>query len=119
MSKRERRRGHTYKRLITGQIAGLWAALMESPSRSVLVGVVSLTCLWLVLTKSLPYALAPEQPDAALALNPNNPSALLSKAEERRTKLVAITGIGAEKANGPEDAKREERSRCLVPACDG
>ncbi|HWJ19574.1 MAG TPA: hypothetical protein VNR65_12695, partial [Geobacterales bacterium] len=34
-------------------------------------------------------------------------------AEERRTQLVAITGIGAEKPNGIEDAKHEERSNTL------
>ena len=108
-----RRNRHSYKRRITAHLASLWAALMENPPRSALVGAISLICLWLVLTGSLPYALAPTQPDAALALNPNNPVALLREAEERRTKLVAITGIGAEKPNGTEDAKREERSNTL------
>ncbi len=93
------------------QVSG--AALIENPARSTFVGAISLICLWLVLTASLPYALAPTQPDAALALNPNNPLALLREADERRTKLVAITGIGAEKPNGTEDAKREERSNTL------
>ena len=108
-----RRNRHSYKRRITAHLASLWAALMENPPRSALVGAISLICLWIVLTGSLPYALAPTQPNAALALNPNNPVALLRKAEERRTKLVAITGIGAEKPNGTEDAKREERSNTL------
>jgi hypothetical protein len=69
--------------------------------------------LWLVLTKSLPYALAPTRADAALTLNPNNPVALLVKAEERRTKLIALASIGAEKAKGTADDVRGERSDTL------
>ena len=113
MSERQGRKRHSYRRRLSGHIASLWAVLIENPSRSALVGVLSLMSLWLVITKSLPYALAPVQPDAALAFNPNNPMALLSKAEKRREKLVAITGIGAEKASGPEETRREERSNTL------
>ena len=69
--------------------------------------------LWLVLTKSLPYALAPNSPDTALALNPNNPVALLVKAEEHRAKLVALTNFGVEKPKRTEDGVREERSNTL------
>ena len=69
--------------------------------------------LWLVVTKSLPYALAPTRPDTALALNPNNPVALLVKAEERRAKLVALSSIGGEKAKGAEDDGRDGRSNTL------
>ena len=108
-----RRNRHSYKRHITANLASLWAALMENPTRSTLVGVISLICLWLVLTGSLPYALAPTQPDVALTLNPNNPVALLREVEERRTKLVALSGIRAEKPNEIEDAKGEERSNTL------
>lgn len=113
MSDRQGRKRQSYRRRITGPIARLWAALLEKPSRSALVGLLSLMSLWLVLTKSLPYALAPTRPDAALALNANNPVALLVKAEERRAKLVALTSIGVEKARGTEDDGREQRSNML------
>ncbi len=103
MSRRRRRKRRSYRGLITGHIASLWATLTENPSRSAVVGVLCLMSLWLVLTKSLPYALAPTRTNAALALNPNNPVALLIKAEERRAKLVALTTIGAEKAKETGD----------------
>ena len=113
MSQRQGRKRQSYRRRITGPIARLWAALLENPSKSALVGFLSLMFLWLVLTKSLPYALAPNSPDTALALNPNNPVALLAKAEEHRAKLVALTSIGLEKPKGTEDDGREERSNTL------
>jgi hypothetical protein len=65
MSDRQGRKRQSYRRRITGRIARLWAALLEKPSRSALVGLLSLMSLWLVLTKSLPYALAPTRPDTA------------------------------------------------------
>jgi hypothetical protein len=113
MSQRQGRKRQSYRRRITGRIARLWAALLENPSRSALVGLLSLMFLWLVLTKSLPYALAPNSPDTALALNPNNPVALLVKAEEHRAKLVALTNFGVEKPKGMEDGGREERFNTL------
>ena len=111
MSKRQGRKRRLYS--ITRHVASLWAPLTENPSRFALVGVISLISLWLVLTKSLPYALAPTRADAALALNPNNPVALLVKAEERRTKLISLVSIGAERAKGTEDERRGERSNTL------
>ena len=113
MTKRQGRKRRLYRERITRHIASLWAALTDNPSRSVLVGVISLISLWLVLTKSLPYALAPTRADAALALNPNNPVALLVKAEEHRAKLISLVSIGAERAKGTEDERREERSNTL------
>ncbi len=113
MSKRHERKRHSYRRIIERWIASYWAVLSENPSRTATVGVVSLVSLWLVLTKSLPYALAPGGPDAALALNPNNPVALLVKAEQLRGRLVEITSIGAEKTKGTEEVGREERANTL------
>jgi hypothetical protein len=46
--------------------------------------------IWAILTKSLPYALGPTQPDLALKLNPNNPIALITKAELLRTKFIEL-----------------------------
>ncbi len=114
MSRRRERKGHAHKRLVTAYFAGLGTALAQNPLKSVLVGVLSIMGLWLVLTKSLPYALAPTRPDAALALNPNNPAALLAKAEELRAKLVDISGVDPEKGRAAADAKREERSNTLL-----
>ena len=113
MSKRHGRRRQSYKGSIARWIASCWAVLSERPSRTAVVGVVSLVSLWIVLTKSLPYALAPARPDAALALNPNNPVALLAKAEQLRGRLVEITGIGAKKTKGTEGDGHEERASTL------
>jgi hypothetical protein len=44
----------------------------------------------------LPYALAQAQPNIALALNPNNPVALITNAEELERKLVAFIRVEAE-----------------------
>ncbi|MBC8012676.1 MAG: hypothetical protein H7X74_01095, partial [Methyloceanibacter sp.] len=44
---------------------------------------------WLVLTKSLAYALAETSPEVALWLNPNLPRALLTLANREREKLIA------------------------------
>ncbi len=113
MSRRQGHRRHSYRRNLLRWIVSHSASLIENPSKTALVGILSLVSLWLILTKSLPYALAPTHPDAALALNPNNPVALLVKAEELRVKLVALTSIGAEKTRGSEDDGHEERATAL------
>ena len=59
---------------------------------------------WLVLSKSLPYALAPSEPELALALNPNNPPALIAKAEKVHAELLAATGGQAESSLAAGDA---------------
>ena len=46
------------------------------------------------MTRSLPYALGSTQPDLALRLNPDNPVALIAKAESLRKKLVELATIG-------------------------
>ncbi len=60
----------------------------------------SLALVWLVLTKSLPFALAPSAPDRALALNPNNPAALIAKARQIRARLLALSTTPPEAAGG-------------------
>ena len=42
--------------------------LIAHPFRTGGIGVLSLALLWIILTKSLPYALAAIEPDVALAL---------------------------------------------------
>lgn len=45
---------------------------------------------WSVLTKNLPHALASSEPELALRLNPDNPAALLSLAENIRQNLLEL-----------------------------
>ncbi len=97
-----RSRKHSRRNFFAQRLAGPFAGLAGRPLRAGLVGALSLAALWLVLAKSLPYALAPKNPDAALALNSNNPAALVAKAEAVKRKLVAIIGAGAEAAKADQ-----------------
>lgn len=49
--------------------------------------------VWLVLTKSLPFALAEANPELALRLDPGNPLALMVLAERARTELLTLRGL--------------------------
>ena len=89
MKKHRRRR--TPKRVVLGKIVGLLSSLGAHGFQSTAFAVLSLVLAWLVLTKSLPYALAPSNPETALALNPNNPAALIAKAEKVHAQLLAAT----------------------------
>ena len=75
--------------------------LRVHPLRLACFGALGLALFWLVLTKSLPDALAPSAPDLALALNPNNPIALIAKAERVRAQLLKSQGA-FEQAGLPE-----------------
>lgn len=66
---------------------------MAHPIRSASFALISVLLLSLVLTKSLPYALATTDPDLALALNPNNPEALIAKAQMLRAELLTASEI--------------------------
>ena len=74
------------------------STVLSNPRRSVLVVSVGLALTWLVLTKSLAYALAEPAPEWALWLNPNLPRALLGLADRERDKLVS-THTGTEAAS--------------------
>jgi hypothetical protein len=69
------------------------AKLRTHPLRAGLIGTLGLALAWLTLTKSLPFALAPIAPDWALALNPNNPAALIAKAREITERMISQTGM--------------------------
>jgi len=58
---------------------------------------------WLVATTSVPYALAPYDPDLALRLNPSNPAALIAKAEGIRAQLLSLR-------RGPKAAASDEEA---------
>jgi len=58
------------------------------PIRSACFGALGLVLFWLVVSKSLPYALAPSDPEMALALDQNNPEALIAEAEQVHAQLL-------------------------------
>ena len=72
------------------------------PGRSFLSFLLGVFLCWAVLTKSLPYVLATGEPDLALALNPSNPAALLSKAAQTRERLLSHAGTNADQQSGRE-----------------
>src|SRR5208337_3522186 len=99
---RHRRGRHGY-----GLLSGLKSRLVRlraHPLRLALMGTLSLALVWLVLTKSLPFALAPAAPDLALALDPGNPVALVVKARQISERLLAQSSV----TQGPAEA--QERS---------
>jgi hypothetical protein len=60
-----------------------WARVPSSRSRLIILGVVGLFLLYEVLSKSFGAYLADANPEAALGLNPRNPTALLNLAEDK------------------------------------
>ena len=78
---------------ILGSLGSSVSRLRAHPIRSTCFAALSLLLFWVVLTKSLPYALATANPDLALVLNPNNPAALMAKAESVHTQLLQAKGV--------------------------
>ena len=90
---RKHRRCGSPKRVAWGRIKELLSPLRAAPLQFAVLAGLSLVLSWLVLTKSLPYALALSDPETALALNSNNPAALIAKAEKVHAQfLAAIAG---------------------------
>ena len=82
-----------------------------------LAGVSSLLtfiAIWAILTSSLPYALAPAQPDLALKLNPNNPVALITKAESLRKKLVGLAATVEHKHSADYERRSASSDQELI-----
>jgi hypothetical protein len=98
MSDRHMRRKRRRRVPVLERVEHLFAGVLERPLHAAVIGAVSLAALWLVLAKSLPYALARVDSDLALAFNPNNPAALLAKAEAVKKNLLGILGAGQEAA---------------------
>jgi hypothetical protein len=116
MSKRASRGKHSICGPLSSGLSRSWVALTGSPLRAAVIAALSLAAIWLVSTTSLPYALAPAYPDAALALNPNNPAALVAKAETARARLLVLLGAGLEnpkagQEEGPQDEAKNTLSR--------
>jgi hypothetical protein len=95
---RSRRRG------FINSFASGTATILKHPLRTMFAALVSVAFLWIILTKSLPYALAPGQTNLALTLSSNNPEALMAKAAALERRLMALTTAAA----GRPEANRDE-----------
>jgi hypothetical protein len=113
------------RRPLSSHLARIGSAVASNPRRAMIVSAVGVALLWLILTRSLAYALAEVSPEAALWLNPQLPRALLALADREREKLVAgHAGRATSRSSSPEkratsaiapfkeaeDAAQEERS---------
>lgn len=101
-----------------------FAVLARDPLRIGIIAVAGVLLSWLVLTRSLPFALAETAPEAALWLNPNQPRALLVLAGRARSQLLRVSDLQAgpagqhsmhpqlhqTEAAGPEAADRDGHS---------
>ena len=76
------------------RVTGCIGVLKARPLLACVLSLFMLIIIWSILTRSLPYALGSAQPDLALKLNPDNPIALIAKAENLRKKLVEIATMG-------------------------
>lgn len=95
------------------------------------IGTLGLLLFWLVITKSLPTALAPGNPKLAVWLDPSNPVGLLQQAEELSSELINLVGKeqtdgsvrpsdpAAESQEGSRDKGGTGRLEMLRPATDG
>lgn len=66
--------------------------LRAHPARAVGISALCLTLLALIATTTLPAALARHAPELALALNPDQPEALMRLARQARAELRALSG---------------------------
>lgn len=101
MSERRHRRRHS--RQNRRYSPRIWLSFIAAhPWRLAFSAFLALTIGWLILTKSIPYALATRNPDIALALNPNNSRALIAKAESLR--MALLSSITVERGQSEETA---------------
>ena len=90
-------------------------------ARPLLAGVLSVLIfmtIWAILTRSLPYALGPIQPDLALRLNPDNPVALITKSESLRKKLVELVSTAEPTQSADYGRRPASREHELIAARD-
>ena len=100
------------------KVARCLGVLKAHPLLAVISSLLTLIAIWAILTSSLPYALAPAQPDLALKLNPNNPVALITKAENIRKKLVGLATMAEHKHSADDETKPAGGKRELIAARD-
>lgn len=97
-------RRHSRKRPLRTYAIEALSPVSRNPRRAAFIAIVALFLIWLVLTRSLAYALAETSPEAALWLNPNLPRALLAVANRKREQLIAShADSGATVALKPAD----------------
>lgn len=101
-------------RLMTSTLGAVTAATLQArqklrahPKRGISVLAICLALVVLVMTSTLPIALAPLAPQLALMLSPNNPDALLAKANRIRADGLA-TMDEKERSDSGSDAWRDE-----------
>ena len=82
-------RRHSRWRPLRARAVEALSPVSRNPRRAAVIVIVGLLLTWLVVTKSLAYALAEISPEFALWLNPNLPRALLTLANREREKLIA------------------------------
>jgi hypothetical protein len=112
MSRRHKHRRQSGRSRLLATVKGAFGDLAACPLRAGLLLCLGLALVWVVLTKSLPYALAPVAPGTALILNPNNPAALIAKAEKIRDRLLAL--MSESHAEFQETDATEQRGNTLV-----
>jgi hypothetical protein len=68
-----------------------WRTAAWSGPRAILPVITGTFFAWIVLTKSLPFALTEHAPELALRLNPNSSVTLIALAERKRRALLELT----------------------------
>lgn len=117
MKKHRRRKVGRRTSLLT-PISHALAPLQAHPVRASLLAAIGLVLVSLIVTKSLPFVLAPTNPDLALALNPNNPAALIAKAERLRNELLAASKIPQE-VRSSKVSSADAQTIDKLPRADG
>ena len=90
MSRRHRRHRRSPLPWLRARFAALRAQLAMHRRRTVALGATGFVLVWLILTSTLPYALAERSPETALWLNPHQPVALLALANKARAAMLKL-----------------------------
>ena len=117
--RKHRRRRPSKREVVLGKLKATLSPLRAHPRRFAWFAGLCLVLFWLVLSTSLPYALAPSEPEIALALNPNNPQALIAKAEKVHAQLLAATGGQTESGLATGDANDNTVNASATPEGEG
>lgn len=86
-------RPNPHPRLLRDAAVRRFLTLASHPARALTLAAIAIGLAWLIVTKSLSYAVAERSPDLALWLDPRQPLALLERAERARTKLLKATSL--------------------------
>lgn len=86
------------------------------PQQLGILALASLGLAWLILTKTLPYALAATAPETALWLSPEHPAALVVIAERHRTRLLELANLQQSDTNPAAASAAPPRTTAGTPA---